>query len=117
MHDDRHNESWKTVQVTETMNRGTGSVQSMIKLECHYANMLLFISKEQSSSRGCRSRSPLPCPICRTVPTTKAYLLVPKVECRVQYNYVLDTTSPQFFMRLGQIKILELGMLPVRSEL
>jgi hypothetical protein len=30
---------------------------------------------------------------------------------------VLDTTSPQFFMGLGQIKRLELGMLPVRTEL
>jgi hypothetical protein len=49
--------------------------------------------------------------------TTKAYLLVPKIECRVQCNYVLDTTSPQFFMELGQIKRLELGMLPVRTEL
>jgi hypothetical protein len=49
--------------------------------------------------------------------TTKAYLLVPKVECQVQCNYVLDTTSPQFFMGLGQIKRLELDMLPVRSEL
>jgi hypothetical protein len=49
--------------------------------------------------------------------TTKAYMLVPKVECRVQCNYVLDTTSPQFFMGLGQIKRLELGMLPVRTEL
>jgi hypothetical protein len=49
--------------------------------------------------------------------TTKAYLLVPKVECRVQCNYVLDTISPQFFIKLGQIKRLELGMLPVRIEL
>ena len=27
---------------------------------------------------------------CCHVLTTKAYLLVPKVECRVQCNYVLD---------------------------
>jgi hypothetical protein len=40
------------------MARGTGSVQSMIKSECYYANMLLFISKEQNSSQGSRCRSP-----------------------------------------------------------
>ena len=54
---------------------------------------------------------------CCHVLTTKAYLLVPKVECQVQCNYMLDTTSPQLFMGLGQIKRLKLGMLPLRSEL